>query len=85
VSILDWSRNINDFIGDVNIPALGLRPDSEMGKGGQAQRELYKAQGLNYFVAKDGVHGSSMLVPSRAKGDVKPTWNAVFAFLDKHK
>ncbi len=81
--------NANNFIADVTIPALGLRPESEMGndinKGGQKQRELYTEQGLDYYVAKDGVHGSSMLDPSRAKGDVEPTWATVWAFLDKHK
>ncbi len=77
--------NANNFIAGVNIPALGLRPDSEMGKGGQAQRKLYDAQGLDYFVAIDGVHGSSMLDASRAKGDTAPTWKAVWAFLDTHK
>jgi len=79
----------NNFIAGVNIPALGLRPDSEMGndinKGGQAQRTLYQAQDLEYYVAKDGVHGSSMLDPQRAKGDTEPTWDAVLAFLEKHK
>lgn len=77
--------NANNFIAGVNIPALGIRPDSEMGKGGQAQRALYTAKGLDYYVSKDGVHGSSMLDPSRAKGDVEPTWAAVFAFVNKHK
>ena len=75
----------NNFISGVNIPALGLRPDSEMGKGGQAQKALFLAQGLDYYTAVGGVHGSSMLDPSRAGGDVEPTWNAVWAFLNKHK
>ena len=77
--------NANNFISSVSIPALGIRPDSEMGKGGQAQKALYDAQGLDYFVAKDGVHGSSMLDPSRAKGDTAPTWDVVWAFLDTYK
>jgi len=81
--------NANNFIAGVNIPALGLRPESEMGEGGQKQRDLYTAQGLDYYVAKDGVHGSSMLDPSRTKGrakcNVEPTWEAVWAFLGKHK
>lgn len=76
--------NANNFISAVNIPALGLRPDSEM-KSGAAQKQMYLAQGLEYFVAQDGVHGSSMLDPARAKGDTTPTWKAVLAFLNKHK
>lgn len=77
--------NANNFIAGVHIPALGIRPESEMGKGGQKQRELYTAQGLDYYVAKDGVHGSSMLDPSRAKGDAEPTWEVVLAFLESNK
>lgn len=75
----------NNFIAEVKIPALGLRPDSEMGKNGQKQRQMFKDRGLEYYVAKGGVHGSSMLDPARANGDVDPTWKAVSAFLNKHK
>lgn len=74
--------NANNFISGVHIPALGLRPDSEM-KSGAAQKEMYLAQGLEYFVAVEGVHGSSMLDASRAKGDTAPTWEAVWTFLEK--
>ncbi len=76
----------NTFIKTINIPTLGLRPRSEMTKaGGIPQKAMFEAQGLNYFVAEDGVHGSSMLDPSRAKGDTAPTWAAVLTFLNKHK
>ncbi|PHR91289.1 MAG: hypothetical protein COA69_12320 [Robiginitomaculum sp.] len=74
----------NQFISAIKIPTLGLRPSSEMRPPGQAQRELFIQQGLEYFVSEDGVHGSSMLDPSRAKGDVKPTWDKVLAFLSAH-
>ncbi len=77
--------NANNFIAGVHIPALGLRPDSEMGEGGQAQKAMYQKQGLDYFVSQKGVHGSSMLDPSRAKGETAPTWEAVWTFLDAHK
>ena len=76
--------NANNFIKDVHIPALGLRPDSEMGDGA-AQKQMYESQGLEYFVAIDGVHGSSMLDPNRAKGNTEPTWQAVLTFLQKNK
>ena len=75
----------NNFISGVDIPALGLRPDSEMGEGGQAQKAKYLQQGLDYYTAIGGVHGSSMLDPARAEGDVEPTWMVVWAFLGKHK
>ena len=76
----------NNFIKAINIPTLGLRPRSEMSKtGGIPQKAMFEAQGLDYFVSEDGVHGSSMLDPSRAKGDTAPTWMAVWAVLDNHK
>ncbi|PHR57445.1 MAG: hypothetical protein COA43_12165 [Robiginitomaculum sp.] len=75
----------NQFIPHVKIPALGLRPRSEMNENGQAQKALYDIQGLSYFISEDGVHGASMLDPNRAKGDVAPTWKAVYAFLEAHK
>ncbi len=75
----------NNFISDVDIPALGLRPESEMGAGGQAQKAKYLKHGLDYYTAIGGVHGSSMLDPARAENDVEPTWMAVWAFLDTHK
>ena len=77
--------NANNFITGVHIPALGIRPDSEMGEGGLTQKAMYIKQGLQYFVAEKGVHGSSMLDPSRAHGDVEPTWEAVWAFFDQNK
>ena len=74
----------NNYISKVRIPAIGLRPDSEMNAGGRAQRVMFEEGGHEFYVAEKGVHGSSMLDPSRAHGDVVPTWKAVWAFLDAH-
>lgn len=74
----------NQFVSDVKIPAIGFRPQSEMSDSGKAQQDLFIEHGLEFYVAADGVHGSSMLDPSRANGDTGPTWDAVWEFLDLH-
>ena len=77
--------NANHFISSVHIPALGMKPAREMDATGQAQKRAFEAQGLDYFVAKDGVHGSSMLVKSRTHKDVEPAWTRTLAFLEAHR
>lgn len=76
--------NANNFIKGVQIPALGMKPAREMDATGQAQQQAFSAQGLDYYVAKDGVHGSSMLDPARTHKNVEPTWARTLAFLKTH-
>ena len=77
------------FTAAVSIPTIAFRPDEEIAFVGAEEQALFEQSGHTYYVAKDGVHGSSMLDPSRtkgrAKGDVEPTWEVVWAFLGKHK
>ena len=47
-----------------------------------AQARVFEEAGVTVFVSVGGVHGSSMLDPSRASGDVEPVWTAVVDFLD---
>ncbi len=72
------------FTAAVTIPTIAFRPDGEIAFVGTEEQALFEESGHDYYIAKDGVHGSSMLDPSRAKGDVTPTWAAVWAFLEKH-
>jgi len=52
-----------------------FRPESEMeNESVIAQAELFREHGLDLYIAKGGVHGASMLDPSRSQGDVEPTW-----------
>lgn len=74
----------NNYIADIDIPAIGFRPASEMNAARKAQRALFEAGGHDFYLAANGVHGSSMLDPARAHGDVNETWDAVWAFLDAH-
>jgi dienelactone hydrolase len=74
----------NIFVPTVDIPFLALRPRSEMNSKNETQKKLFEEQGLGYFISEKGVHGSSMLDPTRAKGDPNATWNAVWAFLEAH-
>ncbi|MEN8145676.1 MAG: dienelactone hydrolase family protein [Gemmatimonadota bacterium] len=68
----------------IKVPVLVLRPESEMGvESVAAQAELFQSQGIEVFVARPGVHGSSMLVAERVGGDVEPTWERVEQFLEQ--
>lgn len=72
------------FAGQVQVPALVLRPKSEMGRGEvAAQMRIFEDQGHTTYVADPGAHGSSMLVPDRVNGYVEVTWEVVSAFLDR--
>ena len=70
------------FMDKVKLPLLALRPISEMGlPSAKAQFESFAGLGIKTYIADPGVHGSSMLVESRADGDVEATWEIVLAFL----
>jgi len=70
------------FAPRVEIPVFAARPDGEMEVDSvREQLEDFAARGFRTFVATGGVHGSSMLHPERAKGEVEATWNAVLEFL----
>jgi pimeloyl-ACP methyl ester carboxylesterase len=70
------------YVEDLAVPALFLRPASEMEiPRVAAQLETFQEQGHQTYVADPGVHGSSMLNPERVEGDVEPTWAVVLRFL----
>jgi hypothetical protein len=55
-----------------------------MDASGEEQRTMAQAQGLIFFVSENGLHGSSTLDASRAKGGVEASWEQVWAFLAKN-
>lgn len=64
------------------VPALVLRPSGEMEVASVVEQfERFAREGLQTYVADDGVHGSSMLNPGRVDGDVEPTWAVVLQFI----
>ena len=64
---------------------MALRPDREMDIESVAAQALeFEQNGIVVVVSEGGVHGSSMLDPERASGDVEPTWQAVLSFLAAH-
>ena len=72
----------NDYASKVSVPVKAFLPKSEMGSKGKKQRDLFLAAGHEHHVMEGGVHGASMLDPSRAKGDPAATWEAVFQFVE---
>ena len=70
------------YAKDVKIPALGLRPRREM-RTGVIQFAEFKKHGIQTYVSENGVHGSSMLVKARVKGETKDHWKVVLAFIKK--
>ncbi len=72
------------FVTGLTTPALVLRPALEMQYGHVAEQlDHFRTQGLQTYVAPNGVHGSSMLNARRVHGDVEPTWQVVEAFIDE--
>ena len=73
----------NKHANAISSPLMILRPQREMEiESVQKQFKLFTDAGHITFVAKDGVHGSSMLNPNRVTGDVDSTWAAVKNFLN---
>ncbi len=74
----------SEFISQLEVPTLALRPGSEMEyESVAAQLAAFAEAGLETYVAKHGVHGSSMLDASRTGKDVEATWRVVLDFLDR--
>ncbi len=74
------------FFQTLEVPLIILRPPNEMeNQSTKDQFELAKKYGHRTYIAKYGVHGSSMLVEERVNNDVTDTWKAVTTFLDENK
>ena len=72
----------DEYIKKTTVPILLLRPAKEM-EIESVNKQFKLAQDNNHqtFIAKHGVHGSSMLVEERVKMDIKDNWNVVRKFL----
>jgi pimeloyl-ACP methyl ester carboxylesterase len=74
-----------EVLDDLTTPALVFRPEREMDVPSVSrQAAAFEAAGIRVYVAAGGVHGSSMLDPSRAEGGVEATWEVVLDFLAAH-
>jgi len=72
----------NGYFDTLDMPVLVLRPESEMEYDSvKEQFELVRQSGHQVYVAKGGVHGSSMLVEERTNASVTDTWGVVLKFL----
>ena len=76
----------NEYFEKINTPLLVLRPKREMEfESVKNQFNLAKKYNHQFYVAENGVHGSSMLVESRTKSNNDETWAAVKGFLSTFK
>lgn len=73
----------NQYLSEVRIPLLILRPQSEMSERSITQFEEAKKHGHSTYIAQHGTHGSSMLVQERVTGDISENWKVVEEFLTK--
>ena len=74
--------NPNKFVENLQIPALFLRPPREIHHLHIIEQiEALDRLGLKNYIAKNGVHGSSMLNSKRVKGNIEENWKAVLGFL----
>lgn len=72
----------DSHIAKLRVPLLVLRPASEMSlEVVRRQGDVLAQHGHEVYVAENGIHGSSLLVPDRVKGDVEPHWRRVLAFI----
>ena len=71
------------YFSTLKVPLLLLRPPNEAAlENVQKQMEIAKAAGHQIYVAKSGVHGSSMLLSDRVGGDTAQNWDVVINFLE---
>jgi len=69
------------WIAQVKLPALVIRPASEMARDSvREQLAACAAAGLRTHVAEEGVHGASLLDPSRCP-DAEASWHVLLDFL----
>ncbi|WP_298759369.1 alpha/beta hydrolase [uncultured Psychroserpens sp.] len=75
----------NPYLENISIPLLLLRPQSEMERQASInQLNIAKAHNHKTYIAKHGVHGSSLLVEERVKEDVSKTWEIILEFLSPY-
>ena len=73
---------LDQFLADLTIPALALRPEKEFGiESVKAQMKEFERFGVVTYVAEPGVHGSSMLSTERVGQSTEATWSVVLEFL----
>ncbi len=71
-----------DWIDQLEVPALAVRPASEMARDSSIeQRDIFWAAGVRIRVIENGVHGSSMLVDERTGADMSADRNGIAAWL----
>ena len=72
----------DDAMKDLDVPLIVFRPEKEMAiESVSKQLELAKNLGHKTYVAKNGVHGSSLLTDERVGGDASESWVVVTNFL----
>jgi alpha-beta hydrolase superfamily lysophospholipase len=70
------------WLARAGVPALVLRPRSELGDTSRAARlEAMRRDGAAILITERGVHGSSMLDSARTGASTEQEWRAVLGFL----
>jgi len=73
-----------DHLESLHIPALVMRPASEMDrKSSMKQLRIFEAGGVEFRVVENGVHGASMLLDERTEADMSWLREYVGAWLDR--
>jgi pimeloyl-ACP methyl ester carboxylesterase len=73
----------NECFETLKTPLLLLRPKKEMEiESVKNKYDLAAQNGHQTYIAKNGVHGSSMLVKERVKLDVQKNWDVVLDFIE---
>lgn len=73
------------FVNALKTPALVLRPASEMQREASVKQfEFFTKNGIQTYIAQNGVHGSSMLDKARVEGGITEHWDRVLTFLKQN-
>jgi alpha-beta hydrolase superfamily lysophospholipase len=76
----------DEYFETLKTSLLLLRPSKEM-EIESVKKQFNTAKKYNHktFIAKNGVHGSSMLVEDRVQNNVDENWKVVLAFINEFK
>ncbi|WP_428235015.1 alpha/beta hydrolase family protein [Gracilimonas sp.] len=74
----------DEYLTNMETPVLVVRPKSEAEiESVKDQLRIVNESGHQYYLAENGVHGSSLLVEERVGNDVEENWNIILNFISE--
>ncbi|MGN8226330.1 alpha/beta hydrolase family protein [Gracilimonas sp. BCB1] len=74
----------DEYLKNMEMPVLVVRPKSEAEiESVKDQLRIVNESGHQFYLAENGVHGSSLLVQKRVGHDVEESWNVILDFISE--